>query len=92
MSLTSPTAAKSAQAPHTQPFITTVSPAATGVSAVPGSSGGGVASLDAIIGSGVAQAATAKVGGGDEAHEDELFALPMSPRSPEMKRSPFSIL
>ena len=24
--------------------------------------------------------------------EDELFALPMSPRSPEMKTSPFSML
>lgn len=26
------------------------------------------------------------------ADEEELFALPMSPRSPEMKRSPFSLL
>jgi len=24
--------------------------------------------------------------------EDDLFALPMSPRSPEMKKSPFSLL
>lgn len=24
--------------------------------------------------------------------DGELFALPMSPRSPEMKRSPFSVL
>lgn len=31
---------------------------------------------------------------GAKAHEteDELFMLPMSPRSPEMKKSPFSFL
>ncbi|KAK4044588.1 hypothetical protein C8A01DRAFT_12086 [Parachaetomium inaequale] len=85
-------AAKSAQAPRMQPLVTSVSPPATGVSTVPGSSGGGVASLDAIVGSGVAPVAAARVDGGDDATEEDLFALPMSPRSPEMKRSPFSIL
>lgn len=47
----------------------------------------GVASLDAILGTG-APAATAA----DGDTEEDLFALPMSPRSPEMKRSPFSLL
>ena len=28
----------------------------------------------------------------DDQDDGELFALPMSPRSPEMKRSPFSVL
>ncbi|EJT81280.1 hypothetical protein GGTG_01264 [Gaeumannomyces tritici R3-111a-1] len=55
----------------------------------------GVASLDAIIGGGPGAAV---VGGGpvgslkDADTEEDLFALPMSPRSPEMKRSPFSML
>ena len=46
-----------------------------------------MASLDAIMGRGTdAEAdATANV-------EEDLFALPMSPRSPEMARSPFSLL
>lgn len=55
----------------------------------------GVASLDAIIGGGLG----APVAGGgplgsskDADTEEDLFALPMSPRSPEMKRSPFSML
>jgi hypothetical protein len=85
-------AAKSAEAPRMQPLITSVAPSATSISTAPGSSGGGVASLDAIVGSGTVPAAAAKVGGGDDATEEDLFALPMSPRSPEMKRSPFSIL
>ncbi|KAK0656427.1 hypothetical protein B0T16DRAFT_315789 [Cercophora newfieldiana] len=53
------------------------------------SSNGGVGSLNAIVGANVPPARTA---GPDEATEEELFALPMSPRSPEMKRSPFSLL
>ncbi|KAH6649944.1 hypothetical protein F5144DRAFT_597437 [Chaetomium tenue] len=82
-------AAKSAEAPRVQHLITSVAPSAT----APGSSGGGVASLDAIVGGGATPAAAVgKVGGGDDATEEDLFALPMSPRSPEMKRSPFSIL
>lgn len=49
---------------------------------------GGVASLDAVMGG---------AGGGsrpDDNHdnEEDLFALPMSPRSPEMAKSPFSML
>lgn len=50
-----------------------------------------VHSLDAVIGGvGLPAAASSK----EEAveTEEELFALPMSPRSPEMKRSPFSLL
>lgn len=94
MLLTALAAAKSAQAPRTHPLVTSVSPPATGVggSAYPGSGGGAVASLDAIVGSGAAPSAAAKPSGGDDANEEDLFALPMSPRSPDMKRSPFSIL
>ncbi|KAI5919511.1 hypothetical protein F4810DRAFT_500986 [Camillea tinctor] len=56
----------------------------------PGSGSAGVASLDAVIGGGNNQAAVALTPGKEI--EDELFALPMSPRSPEMKTSPFSFL
>ncbi|KAK4250874.1 hypothetical protein C7999DRAFT_11454 [Corynascus novoguineensis] len=83
-------AAKSA--PRAQPSITSLSPPATSVSAVSGLSDGGVASLDAVVGGGVPPAVPAEVCGVDDANEEDLFALPMSPRSPEMKRSPFSIL
>lgn len=53
--------------------------------------------MDAIVGTAVAptgQAQTIGAGGcgGEDATEEDLFALPMSPRSPEMKRSPFSNL
>ncbi len=83
--LTPLAAAKSAhQAPRKPPLATSVSRSAAGVG------GGGVASLDAMVGSGVGRAAAAE--GGDDANEEDLFALPMSPRSPEMKKSPFSIL
>ena len=65
---------------------------AYGSRAPPRDSGdGGIASLDAIVGTGLS-AAPANGGGGDENTEEELFALPMSPRSPEMKKSPFSLL
>lgn len=53
-----------------------------------GNGEGGIGSLDAIVGSGAAPRAVAPA----EDVEEDLFALPMSPRSPEMKRSPFSIL
>ena len=83
--LTALAAAKSAHlAPRKQPLVTSVSRSAAGVG------GSGVASLDAIVGSGVGRADAAE--GRDDANEEDLFALPMSPRSPEMKRSPFSIL
>lgn len=52
-----------------------------------GNGGGGIASLDAIVGSGVRPPPPAEAD-----VEEDLFALPMSPRSPEMKRSPFSLL
>ncbi len=49
-------------------------------------------SLDAVIqGTDAAAAGTTATDGGADG-EDELFALPLSPRSPEMARSPFSIL
>ncbi|TLS23281.1 uncharacterized protein PpBr36_05935 [Pyricularia pennisetigena] len=50
----------------------------------------GVASLDAMIGGGPGAPTAGFNNAGDT--EEELFALPMSPRSPEMKRSPFSML
>ncbi|KAL7628247.1 hypothetical protein AAE478_002446 [Parahypoxylon ruwenzoriense] len=53
----------------------------------------GVASLDALLGSGGnEQQAAAPPATQSKETEDELFALPMSPRSPEMKTSPFSFL
>ncbi|KAH6619884.1 hypothetical protein B0J18DRAFT_257304 [Chaetomium sp. MPI-SDFR-AT-0129] len=91
-------AAKNAQAPPKQPLITALSPPNTSISVATGSSGdGGVASLDAIVGTAVAPTDRAPaIGaggcGGEDAIEEDLFALPMSPRSPEMKRSPFSNL
>ncbi|RYO98032.1 hypothetical protein DL766_010623 [Monosporascus sp. MC13-8B] len=46
-----------------------------------------LASLDTVIGNEIPQVVL-----GSRSTEDELFALPLSPRSPEMKTSPFSIL
>jgi hypothetical protein len=85
-----------------------LTPAASGATATdayfPGSSGpgGAVGSLDAMMEGGNANAnadAKTKTNNGNangalEAgnQEDELFALPMSPRSPEMTKSPFSLL
>ncbi|KAK4154014.1 hypothetical protein C8A00DRAFT_33189 [Chaetomidium leptoderma] len=88
-------AARSTQPPRAQLSVAPVSPPPTGmaVSASAGSSGGGgIASLNAMVESSVAPGAAFKIGGGDDANEEDLFALPMSPRSPEMKRSPFSVL
>ncbi|KAI2616555.1 hypothetical protein GGR54DRAFT_230382 [Hypoxylon sp. NC1633] len=55
-----------------------------------GEGGSGVASLDAVLGA--KQTAAAPPMTQSKETEDELFALPMSPRSPEMKTSPFSFL
>ncbi|KAI8630391.1 hypothetical protein F5Y19DRAFT_463820 [Xylariaceae sp. FL1651] len=52
------------------------------------SSGAVVASLDAVMGNTQPVAPVSQ----SKDTEDELFALPMSPRSPEMKTSPFSLL
>ncbi|KAL2158587.1 hypothetical protein VTH06DRAFT_4354 [Thermothelomyces fergusii] len=79
-------------APRATPSITSLSPPATGVSTAQGLGQGGVASLDAVVGGGVARVTPSKVCGEDDGNEEDLFALPMSPRSPDMKRSPFSIL
>ncbi|KAK6069738.1 hypothetical protein SCUP234_10493 [Seiridium cupressi] len=57
---------------------------------LPRSSASGVASLDAMV-EGV-QKPPARPPLESLATEDELFALPMSPRSPEMKKSPFSLI
>ncbi|KAI1386932.1 uncharacterized protein F4822DRAFT_329659 [Hypoxylon trugodes] len=55
----------------------------------PDAGAGGVASLDAILDSSSSLPPTTQT----KETEDELFALPMSPRSPEMKaKSPFSCL
>lgn len=48
---------------------------------------GGAMSLNAIANG---EIGSMKPEAGDA--EEDLFALPMSPRSPEMKKSPFSIL
>lgn len=55
---------------------------------VGGLDAGGMGSLNAFAASGDASTGMAPVGGA--AKEDDLFALPMSPRSPEMETSPFS--
>ena len=47
----------------------------------------GMTSLNAFAGSGHK---THVVVGSDDEREDDLFALPMSPRSPDMSKSPFS--
>lgn len=60
-----------------------------------GSGSGGVASLDAMVknnGSGSSMQAGRPPLHDTQATEDELFALPMSPRSPEMEISPFSLI
>jgi hypothetical protein len=57
---------------------------------LPGSSEPGVASLDAMV-EGV-QAPSVRPPIRSQATDDELFALPMSPRSPEMMKSPFSLI
>ncbi|KAI0860693.1 hypothetical protein F4860DRAFT_193824 [Xylaria cubensis] len=51
-------------------------------------SGAAVASLDAVMSNSQPAPAISQT----RETEDELFALPMSPRSPEMKTSPFSFL
>ncbi|KAM7190623.1 hypothetical protein V8F20_009640 [Naviculisporaceae sp. PSN 640] len=74
--------------PRSQPLVTTLPLNPASAVANLGRSGG-VASLDAVVGSGLASGTK---DGGDDTTEEDLFALPMSPRSPEMKRSPFSLL
>jgi hypothetical protein len=85
---TSPSGLSSSTGPDsTQNHSTAASfqPAAAAASGT--GSGPAVASLDAVMDNGKAAGTNA----GRET-EDELFALPMSPRSPEMKSSPFSFL
>lgn len=73
--------------PRVQPLLPPASAGSTGRAHE--SSNGGIGSLDAIVGTNLIPARAA---GPEESTEEELFALPMSPRSPEMKRSPFSLL
>lgn len=49
-------------------------------------------SLDAVMVDNISVGSDVHPVGGNVDAEDELFALPLSPRSPEMARSPFSIL
>ncbi|KAI1107664.1 hypothetical protein F4804DRAFT_349921 [Jackrogersella minutella] len=58
-----------------------------------GADASGVASLDAVLGGADQQVAAVPPVSQSKETEDELFALPMSPRSPEMKtKSPFGLL
>lgn len=52
----------------------------------------GPISLNAALHGDVATAASAPVRPLRRDDDDDLFALPMSPRSPDMKKSPFSAL
>ncbi|KAK4161952.1 hypothetical protein QBC43DRAFT_216328 [Cladorrhinum sp. PSN259] len=86
-------AAKDSYRLRTQPLNTTLSSTNTNTT-IPSLLSGrslsgeqGVASLNAIVGSGFTPLSAAKP---EDATDEDLFALPMSPRSPEMKRSPFS--
>lgn len=90
--LSRPIAAKSSAAPRQVVAVAPDAPGfqprsmATGSAAAPGT--GGMASLSAVI-----QGGTSGIPGDKDATtEEDLFALPMSPRSPEMAISPFSLL
>ncbi|KAK0730552.1 hypothetical protein B0H67DRAFT_596660 [Lasiosphaeris hirsuta] len=82
-------AATQATKPRLQP-LSTNEPSAPPLTRLSKDSGNaGLASLDAVIGTKLPAPSSQRR---DENTEEELFALPMSPRSPEMKRSPFSLL
>lgn len=53
--------------------------------------GTAIASLDALVGSGAPPPAPVP-GTHPDGVEEDLFALPLSPRSPDMAKSPFSML
>ncbi|KAK3362810.1 hypothetical protein B0T25DRAFT_18398 [Lasiosphaeria hispida] len=82
-------AATQATKPRLQPLSTNDASAPALARLSKDSGSGGLASLDAIIGTKLPAPGGQR---GNENTEEELFALPMSPRSPEMKRSPFSLL
>ncbi|ROW11181.1 hypothetical protein VMCG_01487 [Cytospora schulzeri] len=69
--------------------ITVFTPPESGGAGLGLATSGGLASLGAVMEGGPA-AAAAPARGGDT--EEDLFALPMSPRSPEEAKSPFSML
>ncbi|KAI1330921.1 hypothetical protein F5Y16DRAFT_319491 [Xylariaceae sp. FL0255] len=77
---------------HTfQPFLQHHSPAtvaASGPQVLKPNTDGALASLDAVVNNAQPIAPISQ----SKDTEDDLFALPMSPRSPEMKASPFSFL
>ncbi|KAK1837333.1 hypothetical protein QBC39DRAFT_7294 [Podospora conica] len=90
-------ASKSAH-PRMQSLATTLSgargvPAPQHTRALPtdARNGTAIASLDAVVGSGAPQPAPTPAANPDGIEED-LFALPLSPRSPDMAKSPFSML
>lgn len=76
------------QAPHPIPRNALHPVSTTSLSIPKPGSGPAVASLDAIMGGSQPVAPVSQT----REPEDELFALPMSPRSPEMTTSPFSLL
>ncbi|KAI1375572.1 hypothetical protein F4677DRAFT_111597 [Hypoxylon crocopeplum] len=77
---------------HNVPHLPNPPPPSKRAEATPSrGAGSGVASLDAVLGTSDQPAAAPPATQSKET-EDELFALPMSPRSPEMKTSPFSFL
>ncbi|KAK6434158.1 hypothetical protein LTR95_009658 [Oleoguttula sp. CCFEE 5521] len=87
-------AAKSAQPPASTPQIAAPTQLRMQAHRPPDASAGGgeMGSLNALAASSEVRferSSAAVTGGGDDT-EDDLFALPMSPRSPEMAKSPFS--
>lgn len=70
--------------------ITAFTPASGGAGLARPAGPGGMASLGAVIEGGNGAAAPAQERSVDT--EEDLFALPMSPRSPEEAKSPFSML
>ncbi|KAK0754039.1 hypothetical protein B0T18DRAFT_424481 [Schizothecium vesticola] len=91
-------ASKSAH-PRMQSLATTLSdargkpapPLATRTLPSDSRNGTAIASLDAVVGSGAPPPAPVP-GTHPDGVEEDLFALPLSPRSPDMAKSPFSML
>ena len=80
-------AAKSAQAPHTQRRITVQRPPEPFVAQQHQQVGMGSLNAFASGDTGSSRFSSPTI---DDDAEDDLFAMPMSPRSPEMTKSPFS--
>ncbi|QIX01287.1 hypothetical protein AMS68_006804 [Peltaster fructicola] len=80
-------AAKPAQPPTSRKIVAQRPPES--FAAQQRQAGGGMGSLNAFT-TAPHSFSTSQPAVGDEKDEDDLFALPMSPRSPEMTKSPFS--